>query len=45
LSGLCVELQGFGMFDDKWFVESSTHEIGASGYTTNLKLRTALKGY
>jgi phage protein D len=45
LSGLCVELQGFGMFDDKWFVESSTHEIGASGYTTNLKLRAALKGY
>jgi phage protein D len=45
LSGLCVQLQGFGIFDEKWFIESTTHDLGAGGYMTSLKLRVALKGY
>jgi phage protein D len=45
LSGLCVQLVGFGIFDEKWFIESTTHEVGAGGYTTSLQLRQALKGY
>lgn len=45
LSGLNVQLQGFGIFDAKWFIETSTHEIAGSGYTTKLKYRQTLKGY
>jgi hypothetical protein len=45
LSGLCCQSIGFGIFDKKWFVESSIHDLGNGGYTTNLKLRGALKGY
>lgn len=46
LSGLNCQLQGFGeMFDIKWFIESSCHEVAEGGYTTNLGLRIALKGY
>jgi uncharacterized protein len=45
LSGLNVELVGFGIFDGKWFIESTVHEVGANGYQTELKLRFALEGY
>jgi hypothetical protein len=45
LSGLCCQTIDFGIFDRKWFVESSIHDIGNGGYTTGLKLRGALKGY
>lgn len=46
LSGLTCKLEGFGqMFDIKWFIESSAHEISGSGYTTGLSLRGALEGY
>ena len=45
LSGLNVETLNFGIFDRKWFIESSNHEISSSGYTTNLKLRGCLTGY
>jgi uncharacterized protein len=45
LSGVCFQLVGFGIFDDKWFAESTVHEISESGYTTQLKLRTVLEGY
>jgi hypothetical protein len=45
LSGLCCQTIGFGIFDKKWFIESSIHDIGSKGYITKLKLRGALKGY
>jgi phage protein D len=45
LSGLNAELVGFGIFDGKWFIESTVHEIGANGYQTELKLHFALEGY
>jgi uncharacterized protein len=44
LSGLNVELVGFGIFDGKWFIESTVHEVGSNGYQTELKLHVAL-GY
>jgi Bacteriophage probable baseplate hub protein len=44
LSGLNAELVGFGIFDGKWFIESTVHEIGSNGYQTELKLHFAL-GY
>lgn len=45
LSGLNVQLLGFGIFDGKWFITSSTHSIDAGGYMTELKMRGALSGY
>jgi phage protein D len=45
LSGLNVQTEGFGIFDKKWFIESSHHEIASGGYTTDLSLRGTLKGY
>jgi phage protein D len=44
LSGLCCQTVGWGIFDRKWFIESSVHNV-SDGYTTDLKLRGALKGY
>lgn len=45
LSGISFQLVGFGIFDGKWFAESTIHEISEGGYTTQLRLRTALEGY
>lgn len=45
LSGLNIQTVGWGIFDRKWFIESSVHEVSSGGYTTDLKLRGALKGY
>lgn len=44
-SGLNVDLIGFGIYDGKWFIESSVHDITESGYTTQLSLHYCLKGY
>ena len=45
LSGLSADLVGFGTFSGKWFIGSSIHSISEDGYVTQLRLRTALKGY
>jgi phage protein D len=45
LSGLTCATIGYGIFDKKWFIESSQHSIGGGGYITSLKFRGALKGY
>lgn len=45
LSGICFETKGFGIFDTKWFIESSIHSVSDDGYTTQLKLRGSLVGY
>jgi hypothetical protein len=45
LSGITFQLMKFGIFDGKWFAESTIHEISEGGYTTQLRLRTALEGY
>jgi phage protein D len=45
LSGLNFQLIGWGIFDDKWACKSAIHEISEGGYTTQLKLITALEGY
>jgi uncharacterized protein len=44
LSGLNAELVGFGIFDGKWFIESTVHEVGSNGYQTELKMHAVL-GY
>lgn len=44
LSGVTVNLLGFGAFDDKYFITRASHDIG-SGYTTNIDVRRCLNGY
>ena len=45
LSGLCVQLVGFGIFDGQWFIDSSKHSISEEGYITALAMHMALKAY
>jgi uncharacterized protein len=45
LSGLCVQLVGFGIFDGQWFIDSSKHSISEEGYITALQMHMALKAY
>ncbi len=45
VAGVNVEVEGFGMFDEKYIIESATHSVTGSGYTTQIKLRRVLEGY
>ena len=38
-AGLTVTLSGFGMWDGKYLIKQSKHDISSSGYTTKIKLR------
>lgn len=44
VGGACIILEGFGVFDGKYYVQSATHSIG-SGYTTDVDIRKVLEGY
>lgn len=44
LSGVTVNLLGFGAFDDKYLITRASHDIG-SGYTTSIDVRRCLNGY
>lgn len=44
LSGVTVNLLGFGAFDGKYLITRASHDIG-SGYTTNVDVRRCLNGY
>ena len=45
VAGVTVEVEGFGMFDEKYIVETATHNVTGSGYTTQVTLRRILEGY
>jgi phage protein D len=45
VSGVCVEVIGWGMFDGKYIIETAGHTVGLGGYTTQLKSRRTLEGY
>lgn len=45
VAGVNVEVEGFGIFDGKYIIETATHNVTASGYTTQIKLRRVLEGY
>ncbi len=45
VAGVTVEVEGYGAFDGKYIVETATHSVSGSGYTTNVKLRRVLEGY
>lgn len=44
LTGLTVNLVGFGVFDGKYIITQANHEQ-TSGYNTSLELRRCLEGY
>lgn len=43
LGGVCVDIDGFGGFDGKYFIEKATHSMG-NGYQTRLEARKVLEG-
>ena len=43
-AGMCMTLEGFGMFDEKYIVKQAKHDIGSNGYTTKVTLRTIPEG-
>lgn len=45
VAGVTVTVKGYGAFDGKYIVESATHSVLSSGYTTSVKLRRVLEGY
>jgi len=45
VAGVNVETEGFGMFDGKYIIETATHNVTGSGYTTQIKLRRVLEEY
>lgn len=45
VAGLTVNVGGYGAFDGKYIIETATHSVSGSGYTTGLKLRRVLEGY
>jgi len=45
VSGVTVNLKGWGRFDGKYFITEAKHEGGSAGYTTELELRRVLEGY
>lgn len=45
VAGVTVSVEGYGAFNGKYIVESATHSVSSSGYTTSVKLRRVLEGY
>lgn len=43
-AGLTVNLDGFGLWDGKYIIKQSRHDISNTGYTTRLTLRTIPEG-
>lgn len=41
LQGVTVDIENFGAFDGKYFIESSTHKV-TGGYTVDIKIREGL---
>ena len=44
LSGNTVEISGFGIYDGKYLISRSTHEL-SNGYTTRIEIKKTLEGY
>jgi len=45
VAGVTVGVAGYGMFDGKYIIETGTHNVTASGYTLQVKLRRILEEY
>lgn len=45
VAGITVNVEGFGSFDGKYIVETATHSVNHSGYTTQIKMHKCLEEY
>lgn len=45
LSGCVIACEGFGSFDGNFIIESSSHDVSGSGYTTSLQIRRVNREY
>lgn len=45
VAGVTVNVEGFGGFDGKYLIETATHSVSRSGYTTQLKMHKCLEEY
>lgn len=45
VSGVTVQVKGWGLYDGKYIVQNATHNNSRSGYTTNISIRKVLEGY
>lgn len=43
MSGITVKILNAGRFSETYIIESATHQIDSSGYTTSLEIRKALR--
>ena len=43
-AGMTIDLEGFGLWDEKYIVKTCKHEVSHSGYTTKITLRTIPEG-
>lgn len=45
VAGVVVELQGFGSFDGRFYIESASHSVSTSGYVTSISVRRVNSNY
>jgi len=45
VSGVTVNLSGWGSWDGKYIIKQANHSVGSSGYITQIWLRRVLEGY
>jgi phage protein D len=45
VAGVTVTLESWGVFTGKYMVQQARHNVGASGYTTQISIRRVLRGY
>lgn len=44
-AGCTVSVEGYGMFDGKYIIDTAAHNVTGSGYTTEISCTKALEGY
>lgn len=44
-AGCTVSVEGYGMFNGKYIIDTATHNVTGSGYTTQISCTKALEGY
>lgn len=45
VSGVTIEVVGWGFYDGKYIVQNASHSISRSGFKTNISIRKVLVGY
>lgn len=44
-AGCTVSIEGYGIFNGKYIIDTATHNVTGSGYTTEISCTKALEGY